>query len=258
MYYSEMIESRKKLAQENAQMSDGFLNLINYNTAPYEQLIAYYKCAVMTVETKFKVLNEEFSLRHDRNPIEGIKCRVKTTESLLRKMRARNLPMTLASIEENIWDMAGVRIVCSFPDDIYTLAECLIQQDDVTLIQREDYIKNPKPSGYRSLHLIIEVPIFLKEEKKNVKVEVQLRTIAMDCWASLEHKLRYKRNIPKDLQEQLTRELQECAEISASLDIRMQKIRDMIPERDYAPNQQQVQDSFKAGFSSGLENRHLR
>ena len=253
-----MIESRKKLAAENAQMSDGFLNLINYNTAPYELLIAYYKCAIMTVETKLKVLNEEFSLRHDRNPIEGIKSRVKTTESLIRKIRSRNLPLTLASIEENIWDMAGVRVVCSFPDDIYTLAECLIQQDDVTLIQREDYIKNPKHSGYRSLHLIIEVPIFLKEEKKNVKVEVQLRTIAMDCWASLEHKLRYKRNIPKELSDQLARELQECAEISASLDMRMQEIRDKIPEKEESSDPKKIQEVFRPNFSVALANRHLQ
>ncbi|MBS5949456.1 MAG: GTP pyrophosphokinase family protein, partial [Clostridium sp.] len=176
-------------------INDDFLDIIHENIRPMNELMAYYRCAIMEVETKFNVLNEEFSLQYDRNPIEGIKTRLKSTEGIVRKLNRKDLPFSLRSIEENIKDVAGVRVICSFPEDIYMLADCLLNQDDIKLIEKKDYIKNPKKSGYRSLHLIIEVPIFLKNEKKRMKVEVQLRTIAMDFWASLEHKLRYKKNI---------------------------------------------------------------
>ena len=149
----------------------------------------------MEVETKFKVLNEQFSIQYDRNPIETIKTRLKSMDSIAGKLRRKNLPVNIDSIEKNLNDVAGIRIICSFPEDIYMLSDCLLQQDDVTLIEKRDYIKNPKPSGYRSLHLIVEIPIFLENEKRFMRTEVQLRTIAMDFWASLEHKLRYKKNI---------------------------------------------------------------
>ena len=152
-------------------------------------MMSYYQCAVMEVETKFKVLNQEYSLQYDKNPIEGIKTRIKSYDSLLKKIRRKDIPLTLTAIEENIQDIAGVRVICSFPDDIYELAESFLKQDDITLIEKKDYIKNPKPSGYRSLHLIVKVPIFLQNTKKLVTVEVQLRTIAMDFWASLEHEI---------------------------------------------------------------------
>ena len=177
-------------------LSDEFMEIMKKNTEPMNTLLAYYRCAIMEVETKFNVLNEQFSLEYDRNPIESIKSRIKSMESLAKKVRERNVPITVEGIEENIHDVAGIRVICSFPEDIYMLADCLLQQDDITLIEKKDYIQNPKPSGYRSLHLIVSVPIFLKNEKRNMKVEVQLRTIAMDFWASLEHKLRYKKNIP--------------------------------------------------------------
>ena len=182
----------------------------------------------MEVETKFKVLSEEYSLEYDRNPIENIKSRVKSFDSLLKKIRRKNIPLTMTSIEENIQDIAGVRVICSFPDDIYRLADCLLSQDDIILLEKKDYIKNPKPSGYRSLHLIIQTPIFLQEGKRMVTVEVQLRTIAMDFWASLEHKLRYKKNISEEQSAFLAEEMSQCAEISASLDERMQKVKDML------------------------------
>lgn len=213
-------------------LSDDFMDFIQQNRLPMEELMAYYRCAMMEVETKFKVLNEQFSLQYDRNPIESIKTRIKSTDSLLRKIKKKNLPYSVEAIEENITDVAGVRIVCSFPEDIYMLAECLLQQDDIRLIERKDYIKEPKPSGYRSLHLIVAVPIFLQHEKREMKVEVQLRTIAMDFWASVEHKLRYKKNIPENEVEQLAKELVECAQISASLDQRMEDIRNRIAKTD--------------------------
>lgn len=209
-------------------MSDEFLDFMQENRMPLDKMMAYYRCAVMEIETKFNVLNEHFSLQYDRNPIESIKTRIKSTESLIKKIRNKNLPLRLDAIEQNIHDIAGVRVICSFQDDIYLLADCLLGQDDITLIRKKDYIKNPKPSGYRSLHLIVEVPIFLQNEKRAMKVEVQLRTIAMDFWASLEHKLRYKKNIPPQEADLLAKELMDCACISSSLDLRMQKVRDRI------------------------------
>ena len=205
-----------------------FLDIIQESIAPAEEFFAEYACAIMEVETKFKVLNEMFSLKYDGNPIENITSRVKDYDSIIRKVIKKNIPRNLESIEENIHDIAGVRVICSFVDDIYRLANCLLQQDDVTLISKKDYIKNPKPSGYRSLHLIISVPIYLENERKDVKVEVQLRTIAMDFWASLEHKLKYKKNLPEEKKDMLSRELIDCANASAELDRRMQNVRNII------------------------------
>lgn len=220
---------REKFIRENI-MSEDFLDFIETNTKPLERLYSYYRCAIMEVETKFKVLNEEFSIEYDRNPIESIKSRVKSEGSLIRKIRNKNLPLKVDIIEKEITDIAGVRVICSFPDDIYKLADYFLQQDDITLIERKDYIQNPKPSGYRSLHLIVEVPIFLHNEKRPMKVEVQLRTIAMDFWASVEHKLRYKKNLSEDLQRELYEELSSCAKESANLDVRMQAIKNRIAE----------------------------
>ena len=217
-------ELRTNFVRRNL-MSDEFLDMIQKNKEPFDTLIVYHNCAIMEVETKFKVLNAEFSLQYDRNPIESISSRIKSMESLIKKIRKKNIPLTLQAIEENITDIAGIRVVCSFPEDIYMLADCLLKQDDINLIEIKDYIKNPKPSGYRSLHLIVEIPIFLKEEKRSMKVEVQLRTIAMDFWASLEHKLRYKKNIPQNKADKLSERLYECASKSAELDAEMQSIR---------------------------------
>lgn len=212
-------------------LSDEFIDALQRNLQPMNELMAYYRCAIMEVETKFNVLDEEFSLQYDRNPIESIKSRVKSPESLAKKLKKKQLSFSVDVIQENIKDIAGVRVICSFPEDIYMLADCLLSQDDITLIEKKDYIKHPKKSGYRSLHLIIEVPIFLKNGKKNIKVEVQLRTIAMDFWASLEHKLRYKKNIDESEVELLEKELIECSEISAALDKRMEEIRNRIEQK---------------------------
>ena len=209
-------------------MATDIVDFIRQNTLPYQRLMTYYKCAMMEIETKFKVLDEQFSLQHDRNPIEGIKTRLKSPESLAGKLKRKGLPMTIASIEENIYDVAGIRIICSFPEDIYTLADCLLKQDDIRLIEKKDYIKNPKKSGYRSLHLIVEVPIFLENEKRLVKTEVQLRTIAMDFWASLDHKLQYKKDIAPEEAAEISRSLAECAETMAELDEKMEKIKNRI------------------------------
>lgn len=191
-------------------------------TKPYRELMAYYRCAMMEVKTKFNVLNEELSLQYDHNPIETIKTRLKTPESILEKCKRRKIAVSVESIEENIFDIAGVRVICTFPSDIYRMADALIKQDDIRLINRKDYIKEPKSNGYRSLHLIVEIPIFLHDEKKLMKVEVQFRTISMDWWASLEHKIRYKKDYT--LTDETIQELKICAEISAGLDRRMEQI----------------------------------
>ncbi len=194
--------------------------------APYKELMAYYKCAMMEVETKFRVLSEELSLEYDRNPIETIKTRLKSVESIGDKMALLNLPLTVDSIEQNLHDIAGVRIICGFPSDIYTLADAFLKQDDITLIEKKDYIANPRPNGYRSLHLIVEIPIFLHDEKKKMKVEVQFRTISMDWWASLEHKIRYKKEV--QIPDGVVDELKVCAEAASALDNRMEKIQQKI------------------------------
>lgn len=197
----------------------------NY-AAPYKELMAYYRCAMMEVETKFRVLNEELSLEYDRNPIETIKTRLKSVDSIVDKMGNLNIPITVDNIEKYLHDVAGVRVICGFPSDIYTLSKAFLNQDDITLIEAKDYIANPKPNGYRSLHLIVEIPIYLHDEKKPMKVEVQFRTISMDWWASLEHKIRYKKDVkvPKDIAQ----DLRECAEAAAILDTRMEQIQKKI------------------------------
>jgi len=191
-------------------------------------LITYYRCAMYEVETKFRVLNEELSLQKERNPIESIKTRLKSIDSIYEKIVRKNLKPNLSTIENNVYDIAGIRVICCFIDDIYMLAECLLQQDDIKLIEEKDYIKNPKPNGYRSLHLIVEIPIFLCNEKKSVKVEVQLRTISMDSWANLEHRLRYKKGLSPELLEKTQATLLECAMNSSMMDAKMLEVKNLI------------------------------
>ena len=201
---------------------------IQQNLFPYEELMSRYKCAVMEIETKFNVLNEQFSIQHNRNPIESIKSRIKSINSIIGKLKRKDIPFSVEAIEENIFDIAGIRVVCSFVQDIYVLANSLLQQDDIKLVKVKDYIQHPKSSGYRSLHLIVEVPIFLLNQKHFVKVEIQLRTIAMDFWASLEHTLQYKKNISKYETDLIAKELKDCAEKSAALDIQMENLKNKI------------------------------
>lgn len=196
---------------------------IGQQLLPIQELMAYYRCAIMEIETKFNVLNEEMSILFDHNPIESIKSRQKSFESIFAKLQKKGLPMTESSIVNNINDIAGIRVICSFQKDVFKLTEALIQQDDVTLIIKKDYIKHPKKNGYRSMHLIVEVPIYLANMKKMMRVEIQLRTIAMDFWASLEHKLKYKQEV--DDCAYVLQELKECADIIALVDGRMENLR---------------------------------
>ena len=208
-----------------AALSEGSMARMMGTLEKLKRLMSYYRCAIMEIETKFRVLDEQFSLRHERNPIDTIKSRLKSPESILEKLNRRGYPKTLSSVESNLTDIAGVRVICSFKDDIYMLADCLLKQDDVKLIAAKDYIKNPKPNGYRSLHLIVETPIYLQDGKRQMKAEVQLRTIAMEFWANLEHKLRYKKNLPPELAAATAKRLYDCAERSALLDDEIQRVR---------------------------------
>ena len=194
----------------------------------FTKLMAYYRCAMMEIETKLNVLNQEFSLRLDRNPISSIKSRLKSPASIREKLNRRSIDVTVENIESCLNDVAGVRVVCAFPEDVRTIAKALLKQDDVELIERKDYILNPKANGYRSLHLIVAVPIYLAHEKRKMRVEIQLRTIAMDFWASLEHQLRYKKDV--DFTEEMAKELKFCAELSAELDRRMDNLREAVHE----------------------------
>lgn len=218
--------------KENDQVADehsiaipalhGIKGLIKSYTMPYRELMAYYQCALMGVETKFRVLNEELSIEYDRNPIETIKTRLKSPESIADKLVRRGLAPTIDNIENHIFDVAGIRVICGLPSDIYALSSAFLGQDDITLVECKDYIANPKPSGYRSLHLIVETSIFLHDQKRPMKVEVQFRTISMDWWASLEHKIRYKKDV--DIAPELANELVACAEAAAQLDLRMERV----------------------------------
>ena len=215
-----------KVIDLEALTASGFPEGLIEQANAFMELMMQYRCALMEVETKLNVLNAEFTMKNNRNPFESIKSRIKTPKSILEKLRRKGFEISVKGIEENLADVAGIRVICSFPDDIYATAKMLTDQDDIRVIQVKDYIINPKPNGYRSLHLILEVPIFLSNEKKNMKVEVQFRTIAMDFWASLEHKLKYKKNIENA--EEISKELQRCAEASSKLDLRMQALRDRI------------------------------
>ena len=220
-------KSREGLPDVKLQKNEIKTLMQNY-ALPYRELMSYYRCAMMEVETKFNVLNEELSLQYDRNPIETIKTRLKSPESILEKLHRKNHPVTVDSIEQNLNDIAGVRVICAFPSDIYQLEEAFLKQDDIRLVERKDYIANPKSNGYRSLHLIVEIPIFLHDHKRLMRVEVQFRTISMDWWASLEHKIRYKKGLQES--DHVDQELFECAKMSAELDSRMEKLQHFVGE----------------------------
>ena len=197
----------------------------------FRMAMMMYACAIREVKTKLEVLNDELSIKNQRNPIEMIKSRVKKPMSILEKLQRRGLPVSVESMVKNLDDVAGIRIICSFVDDIYEVAEMLVRQDDVTVIAIKDYIKNPKKNGYRSLHLVVEIPIFLSNEKKPMRVEVQIRTIAMDFWASLEHEIHYKKFSNSNVEA--VKQLTECADVIYETDMKMLKIRkNLLDEED--------------------------
>lgn len=195
----------------------------------FQEAMMMYTCAIREMKTKLEVLNDELSVRNKRNPIEMIKSRVKKPLSIVEKLQRRGFPINLDSMIENLDDVAGIRVICSFIDDIYDVADMLVRQDDVKVIAIKDYLKNPKENGYRSYHMIVEIPVFFSDKKQSMRVEVQIRTIAMDFWASLEHELKYKKEIPNP--EEMIKELKECADIIASTDDKMLSIRKKIEQQ---------------------------
>lgn len=180
-----------------------------------------YHSAIREISTKLEILDDEFHVRYDYNPIHHMECRLKSPESLFEKLDRKGLNIEMNSIHQ-ITDMAGVRVICNYIDDVYAVAALLLKQDDIKLIRKSDYIKEPKQSGYRSLHLVVEIPVFLSDRTEMVPVEIQLRTIAMDTWASLEHELKYKRE--GALPPQLEQELKDCALEMAKIDEKMEQI----------------------------------
>ncbi len=198
----------------------------------FQEAMMMYTCAIREAKTKLEVLNDELSVRNKRNPIEMIKSRVKKPVSIVEKLQRRGLEISVQSMMDNLDDVAGIRVICSFVDDIYQVAEMLVRQDDVRVIAIKDYIRNPKDNGYRSCHMIIEIPVFFSNEKRCMRVEVQIRTIAMDFWASLDHQLKYKKELA-DAAE-ISEELRRCAEVIAQTDLEMLSIRKRIEFREEA------------------------
>lgn len=218
---------RSNLSQEVGQeVTNYFIDVLD-TVIDYKEMMLAYDCAIKEVTTKFEILNSEYKIKYKRNPIKSIHSRLKSNASLMEKIHKRGINPNIESIEEHIDDIAGIRVICNYVDDIYKIADSLIRQSDVELLQKKDYISNPKENGYRSLHLIIRIPVFFSESTKYVKVEVQIRTIAMDFWASLEHQMRYKKPELDD-EQMLVKQLKECAETIADTDNKMMQIRSTI------------------------------
>ena len=189
-----------------------------------------YSCAIRELKTKLEVLNDELSVRNQRNPIEMIKSRVKRPESIFGKLRRRGLPLTVESMTQNLDDIAGVRVICSFIDDIYDVSRMLARQDDVRVVAIKDYIRSPKVNGYRSYHLIVEIPVYFSDKVRPVRCEIQIRTIAMDFWATLDHDMQYKKQVEDS--EAIMRELRECADVIHQTDEKMMRLRERIHRID--------------------------
>ena len=215
---------QKSFVQQNIAELD--IDSIKERFHNFQECMMMYSCAIREVRTKFEVLSDHLTVAYKRNPIEMIKSRVKKPDSIIEKLKRRGFDISTESVMENLNDVAGVRVICSFVNDIYEVAGMLASQDDVTVLEVKNYIENPKPNGYRSYHMIIEVPVFFANKKQNIKVEVQLRTIAMDFWASLEHSMKYKKNIAQP--DEIGEELRQCAELIAQTDLKMQDINERI------------------------------
>ena len=226
---SDLVSSPGMIPFGNGNYTDSLINHLVWvdQAHQFQQAMMRYTCAIREVKTKLEVLNDELSVKNQRNPIEMIKSRVKKPKSIVEKLQRRGFEISLESMEKNLDDVAGIRIICSFLDDIYEVADMLIRQDDVKVIAVKDYIQNPKPNGYRSYHMIIEIPVFFSDSKKPIRVEVQIRTIAMDFWASLDHQLKYKKSFIDDNGE-ISEELKQCAEVIAGTDMKMLEIRKKI------------------------------
>lgn len=216
------LEPVKQMITENTQQQ------IMEQMFRFIELEHLYESAIREVKTKLEILDSEFRTKFSYNPIHHIEDRLKSPQSIMEKLRRKGVPFNVDAARANLNDIAGVRVICNYIEDIYTVAELLTAQDDIKLISRKDYIDSPKPNGYRSLHLVIETPVYLSDKKEYVNVEVQIRTIAMDFWASLEHELKYKTDV--DVSAELAAELKECAETIAATDVKMQHIYQTLKE----------------------------
>ena len=212
--------------QEYAVLPGDDNNLFEGSKEEFSHMMMMYNGAIREMKTKLQVLNDELSITRNRNPIEFIETRIKSPDSIATKLKKKGVPLTVENVKEHLNDVAGVRVICAFLDDIYQVANMLEEQDDVEIIKTKDYIKKPKKNGYRSLHLIATLPVFFSSGKENVRVEIQIRTIAMDFWASLEHSVKYKRSV-RDA-EDIVYELRACADVINRTDVHMQSIRDKI------------------------------
>ncbi len=190
------------------------------------EVVLVYNSALKEIGTKLEILNDEFQQVHRYNPIEHIKSRLKSSESIVKKLKKKGYESTIENMVEHVNDIAGIRIICSFTSDIYNVAEMIGNQSDIKVLSIKDYIKNPKPSGYKSYHMIVSVPIFLSDKVVDAKVEIQIRTVAMDFWASLEHKIHYK--FEGNAPEYIQKELAECANMVSELDARMLSLNEEI------------------------------
>lgn len=199
------------------------------NQAKFNDLMMQYRCTIREIRTKLEVLNDEFSTEYSRNPISDIKSRIKSPQSIYRKLKKLGYEFTAENIRTKLHDVAGLRVVCAFLDDIYTISDLIASQDDITVVEIRDYIKNPKPNGYRSYHMIVDIPVFFAKGKTPMRAEIQIRTMGMDFWASLEHQLRYKQGLEGlECYESISQELRECANCITHTDNEMQKIKDRI------------------------------
>ena len=222
------MDEHKELPEllENLPGHEMFLSTANEildSMLDFKDLMLSYSAAIQEIKTKFMILDQEFQVRNKRNPISSIQTRLKSQVSIMQKLEKKGLLLNSENIEENIHDVAGIRVICSYVDDIYRLGSALIKQTDIELVDRKDYIANPKPNGYRSLHLIVKVPVFFEESMKKVYAEVQIRTIAMDFWASLEHQMKYKKKISDP--EEVAARLKKCADVISYTDLMMLDIR---------------------------------
>jgi putative GTP pyrophosphokinase len=217
----------KQAADDNRELFGNPNAILDY-AMQFQQLLMMYESGIKQITTKFEILEDEFESKHERNPIETITSRIKEPMSIAEKLQRRGLAVTIDNMVNKLTDIAGIRVTCPFISDVYHVTQMLLAQDDIKLVEIKDYIQNPKENGYRSLHLIVKVGVFFSDQKREIPVEIQIRTIAMDFWASLEHQLHYKKDY--EMPADICQELKSCAEVIASTDERMQALAKHIPE----------------------------
>ena len=209
-------------ARQVPEIPDPFENSLEHMRKDYAQIRGVYAAAIREINARLTTLDQEFSYRDRHNPIHHIESRIKSLSSIIKKLQNINCPVSITSAKKNLHDIAGVRVVCRYVDDIYRIANLLLEQDDISLILEKNYIKNPKPNGYRSLHIVVDVPVYMSQGKLYCPVEIQIRTVAMDFWATLEHGIRYKNT--EEVPQKIVDQLRECADVITETDYKMQEI----------------------------------